>query len=62
MEGEKENCMLANTKELAAALNVHALTVRRMVADGRIPAKYYMRIGRNYRFNKQAILEHLLKK
>lgn len=54
--------MLLNTKELAAALSVHQLTIRRMVADGRIPAKYVLRIGKQYRYNGQAIMEHLAKK
>lgn len=45
------------TKELAGYLKLHAITVCKYAANGQIPA---MRIGRVWRFDKEAIDEWLI--
>lgn len=54
--------MLLTTKELAKELKVSMTTVYRMLADGRIPQEYVTKIGDQWRFNGQAIEQHLLSK
>ena len=46
------------TKELADYLKLHAITVCKYAANGQIPA---MRIGRIWRFDKEAIDEWIIR-
>lgn len=46
------------TKELAGYLKLHAITICKYAANGQIPA---MRIGRVWRFDKEAIDEWLIR-
>ena len=43
---------IMTTKELAAYLRLHEITIYKYASDGRIPA---IRIGRVWRFDKDAI-------
>lgn len=52
--------MLCTTREVAEALRVNPATVYRMMADGRIPQDYIAKIGKEWRFNLEAIEKHLL--
>ena len=52
--------MLMTTKEISEALKVKPTTVYRMIKDGRIPQKFVTKIGDDWRFNGEAIEEHLL--
>lgn len=47
------------TREMAAELNCSQCTVRRMVHDGRIPHKFLLKVGNDYRYNAPAIKRHL---
>ena len=51
--------MLATAQELAKELRCCPTTVIRMFQDGRIPEKYVMKIGGDYRFNKKEIIAYL---
>jgi excisionase family DNA binding protein len=46
------------TKELAGYLKLHAITICKYAANGQIPA---MRIGRVWRFDKEAIDAWIIK-
>lgn len=52
--------MLATTAEMCERLKVCDETIYRMMADGRIPKQYTTKIGNNWRFNADAIEEHIL--
>ena len=53
--------MLLTTREMAEQLKVNPTTVKRMLADGRIPTDYVANIGGHWRYNGEAIERHLLK-
>ena len=42
--------------DAALMLDIHKVTLRRLAADGRIPAR---KVGREWRFGRQAILDWL---
>ena len=54
--------MLLNAKETCGLLAVHKNTLYRMVKRGEIPPAYYTRIGKQYRFNGEAIEKFMLQK
>lgn len=49
-----------NTVGLAEYFNVAPATIMSMVRSGGIPAGTYVRVGKVFRFNLEAIEEHLL--
>jgi excisionase family DNA binding protein len=49
---------LLTVDEMAAVLRVHPVTLRRFVAQGKVPV---IRVGGSLRFQKDAVIEHLAK-
>ena len=47
------------TREMARELHCSQCTVRRMVHDGRIPSRFLLKVGNDYRYNAPAIKRHL---
>lgn len=52
--------MLCTTRDTAKALHVSKKTIYRMMSDGRIPQQYIAKMGKEWRFNVEAIEQHLL--
>ena len=52
-----EQVIYVSMEGITKCLSISASTVRNCMKDGRIPSDLYFKVGKNYRFNLDAIIE-----